>query len=106
MTSATGLTFHCQLDGADVHTLATLSKLPPTFPIILGLSAAEPNFDWRSQTGHNIGRRSQMPLPETGLVPWGGGGGASSSCRRKRGELQPHGSLAQTSGEGKKENCR
>ena len=61
MTSATGLTFDCQSDGA------TLAKLPPTFPIILGLSAAEPNFYWRSQTGHNIGRSSQIPPPETGL---------------------------------------
>ena len=60
--SKVGLTFDCQSDGA------TLSKFPPTFPIILGLRAAEPNFDWRSQTGHNIGRRSQMPPPETGLA--------------------------------------
>ena len=38
MTSATGLTFDCQSDGA------TLAKFPPTFPIILGLGAAEHNF--------------------------------------------------------------
>ena len=87
MTSATCLTFDCQSDDA------TLPKLPPTFPIIPALDC---NFDWRSQTGHNIGRRSQMPPPETGLVVVEG---ASSSCRRKHGELQPHGSLAQTSGE-------
>ena len=80
MTSATGLTFDCQLDVADVQCLATLSKLPPTFPITLGLSAAEPNFDRRSQTGHNIGRRSQMPLPETGLVPWCGAVGPAAAA--------------------------
>ena len=59
MTSATCLTFDCQSDDA------TLPKLTPTFLIIPALDC---NFDWRSQTGHNIGRRSQMPPPETGLL--------------------------------------
>ena len=73
MTSATGLTFDCQSDGA------TLAKLPPTFPIILGLGAAGPNFVWRSQTGHNIGRRSQMAPPETGLEVVGPAAAADES---------------------------